>query len=198
MKKTYLLLVILVVGVLYYFATYSCLVSGQEDVKSAIGKVQSAYQRRSDLIPNLVAVVKGYAVHENKTLTEVIKARQQVTEFKVDAGQLQNNPEAQKRFMTAQSELSNALSRLLVVSEQYPNLKADQQFLNLQAQIEGSENRINVERVRWQEAVNSYNKSVRGPLSHFIANMGGFTVMPYFEAKEGADIAPKVDFTSNN
>ena len=186
------IILLAIIAVAWWGGTYNSLVRAQEKVKESCGQVQNVYQRRADLIPNLVAIVKGYAAHESATLIEVTKARQQVTQLNV--GDLAKNAEAQKQFMAAQGQLGSALSRLMVVSEAYPNLKADQGFRDLQTQLEGTENRITVERMRWQQDTASFNVIVRGFLSGIVASHNGFTVLPYFEAEQGANTAPKISF----
>ncbi len=188
--------IIAIIAVAWWGTTYNSLVLTQEQVKESCGQVQNVCQRRSDLIPNLVAVVKGYAGHENSTLVEVIKARQQITQINV--GDLMKNPEAQKQFMAAQGQLSGALQRLMVVAEAYPNLKANENFRDLQTQLEGTENRITVERMRWQQDTKAYNMLVRGFLTHIVADHNGFTVLPYFEAEKGAATAPKISFEKSS
>lgn len=163
-----------------------------QNIKAQWGDIQSAYQRRTDLIGNLVNTVKGVANFEKGTLTEVIAARASATQMKIDPNDL--TPENMAKFQAAQSSLSGALGRLMVVSEQYPQLKATQNFSELQAQIEGTENRINVERNKFNETVRDYNGDlVRFP-SSFVAKMLGFMEKGYFEADKGSDKAPVVDF----
>ncbi len=203
MKKIGLTLLVLLglfaglafMGLLWWSTTYNGLVKEQEAAKRACGQVQNVYQRRADLIPNLVETVKGYAAHESGTLEAVTRARQQVTQINV--GDLLKDPDAQKRYLEAQGTLYNALTRLLAVQEAYPNLKADQNFLSLQAELAGTENRISVERKRWQEATEAYNIEVRGYFSGFVASRSGFAVMPYYEAQAGAETAPKISFKNN-
>lgn len=185
----------LVVAVLYTTSTYNGFMQREEDVKGAWGQVLNVYQRRADLIPNLVNTVKGYAAHEKETLTQVIEARAKATQIAPDA--LQNafaNPQAFAQFEQAQAGLSSALSKLMVVVEKYPDLKANQNFLALQDQLEGTENRITVERQRFNEGVNGYNKTVRRVPGKFIATLFGFAEKPYFQATAGAEQAPKVEF----
>ena len=175
------------------FGVYNKLVSYDENVKQSWGQVENQYQRRYDLIPNLVETVKGYAKHEESVFENVAEARASVGKLTVTPEVL-NDPQAFKRFQMAQDALSSALSRLLAVSENYPNLKADQNFLALQAQLEGTENRIAVERRRFNEAVQGYNVLVRTVPSAIIASFSGFRERPYFTAAEGAANAPKVQF----
>ena len=165
-----------------------------EEVKAAWSEVQNQYQRRADLIPNLVATVKGAAKFEQETLTQVIEARSKATAVKVDASTL-NDPEAFRTFERAQSELSNALSRLLVVVERYPDLKANQNYRDLQAQLEGTENRITVARKRYIEKVADYNKGVRFFPTNLTAKyLLNLDVRPTFGADEGAAKPPEVKF----
>jgi LemA protein len=172
---------------------YNTLQSLDEEVKGAWGEVQNQYQRRSDLVPNLVATVKGAAKFEQDTLTQVIEARSNATATKIDAESL-NNPEAFKKFEQAQSQLSSALSRLLVVVERYPDLKANQNFQNLQAQLEGTENRIAVARKRYVERVAQYNTEVRSFPTNLTAKFLGLEVRPSFTAEEAAQKPPQVKF----
>ena len=165
-----------------------------EEVKAAWSEVQNQYQRRADLVPNLVATVKGAAQFEQDTLTKVIEARSKATSVKIDANTI-NNPEAFKKFEQAQGELSSALSRLLVVVERYPELKATQRFADLQAQLEGTENRIAVARKRYVESVAEYNKGVRYFPTNLTAKyLLGLDVRPTFTADEGAAKPPQVKF----
>ncbi len=188
--------VIIILGGFVYCVgpgNYNKLVNMDEGVKSAWAQVENVYQRRADLIPNLVETVKGYAKHESETLQAVVDARSRVGSIKIDQSII-NNPEAFKKYQAAQGELSGALSRLLVVTENYPNLKANENFLDLQSQLEGTENRITVERMRYNEAAQQYNAFRRSFPAMFIANMGGFQEKAYFQAEEGAKTAPKVKF----
>ena len=168
------------------------MVQKDEAVKGQWGNVENVYQRRSDLIPNLVSTVKGYADFESKTLTDVIEARSKATQVKISPENL--NQESLKQFQSAQGELSSTLSRLMMVVEQYPNLKANQNFLDLQAQLEGTENRIAVERKRFNDLSQEYNSFIRQFPKNIWANLFGFEKKVYFEAEEGAEKAPKVDF----
>lgn len=193
MKKSTIILIaiaaVVLIGILWYRNIYNQELKLNQQVKSQWANVESSYQRRSDLIPNLVNTVKGYAEFEQETLTQVIEARSKATAINVNAENLDENTFAQ--FQQAQTGLSSALSRLLVVVEKYPDLKANQNFLELQAQLEGTENRINVERNRYNEVVGTYN-SFSGRF--LIKPIFGFKEKPYFEAKEGAEIAPTVQF----
>ncbi len=190
--------VILVLGFMAYRFTvgnYNQLVGLDEAVKSAWSQVQNQYQRRADLIPNLVATVQGAATFEKETLQGVIEARAKATQIQINADEVINNPEKFRQFQQAQDGLSSALSRLLVTVEQYPNLKANQNFLDLQTQLEGTENRIGVERRRFNETVQAYNSKLRTFPTVAIARMMGFQERPYFEASTDAQTAPKVDFS---
>jgi len=169
---------------------YNSLVTTEENLTKNWANVESAYQRRLDLIPNLVSTVKGYADFEKSTLIEVTNARKQVTEVKVDA----NDPNSFKQFEAAQNNLSNSLSRLLVVVEKYPDLKANQSFLDLQRELAGTENRINVERRKYNDAVQLYNINLRRFPRNMLAGMFGFDKKTYFEAKPGAENVPEVKF----
>lgn len=164
----------------------------EADAKTAWSNVESAYQRRADLIPNLVATVKGYAAHEKETLEGVIKARSEATKTTIDAGDL--TPEKMAQFQKAQQGLSGALSRLLVTVERYPELKADKSFLELQSQLEGTENRINVTRDRFNEAVNVYDKFTTKFPGKLLAGLFGFEEMARFTSAPGSENAPKVEF----
>ncbi len=172
---------------------YNKLVSYDENVKQSWGQVENQYQRRYDLIPNLVETVKGYAKHEEDVFIKVAEARSSVGKLTVTPEVL-NNPQAFSRFQQAQDALSSALTRLMAVSENYPNLKADQNFLALQSQLEGTENRIAVERQRFNLSVQTFNTIVRTMPSAIIASFSGFHERPYFAAQEGASTAPKVQF----
>ena len=172
--------------------TYNGLVTADEGVKAAWSQVENVYQRRADLIPNLVATVKGYASHESSTLEAVIEARAKATQVTVDPDKLTEENIA--AFQSAQSELGNAIGRLLVSVEQYPDLKANQNFLELQAQLEGTENRITVERQKFNDTAKAYNTQVRSFPANIIASMFNFEQKGYFKAAEGAQIAPKVEF----
>lgn len=154
--------------------------------------VESSYQRRADLIPNIVATVKGYADHEKETLEGVIKARSEATKTIINAGNL--TPEKMAQFQQAQQGLSGALSKLLVSVERYPELKADKSFLELQSQLEGTENRINVERNRFNKLAGDYNITIKKIPTNFIASIGGFDGMPLYKSDPGSKSAPKVEF----
>lgn len=191
------LAIVLVLGFAAYSSvvgTYNRIVMLEENVSAQWGQVQNAYQRRSDLIPNLVATVKGYASHESGVLEGIAEARSRAGGVMNVSDEVLNDPAAFKRFQQAQSELSGALQRLLVVTENYPDLKANQNFLALQDQLEGTENRISVERKRFNDAVSGYNKTIKQIPGLIIANLGGFREKSYFEADAAAQSAPAVSF----
>lgn len=171
---------------------YNRLVEQDEAIAQQWAQVENAYQRRADLIPNLVNTVKGYADFEQETLTRVIEARSKATSINVDAENL--SPESIENFQQAQDQLSSALSRLLVTVERYPDLKANQNFLELQAQLEGTENRIAFERKKFNDSVGVYNRSVRRFPRNIVAAIFGFDRKGYFEAESGAEEAPEVQF----
>ena len=191
MKKGILIIIaLLALVVIWGVGIYNGLVSKQEGVETAVGNVQTAYQKRADLIPNLVATVKNYAEYEAGTLTAVVEARAKATSVTLDANNL--TEENMKAFQAAQDEMSGALSRLLVTVEQYPDLKANQNYLELQSQLEGCENAIANARREFNEMARDYNTTVRRFPGNIIAGMFGFDKKPYFEASEGADKAPDV------
>lgn len=173
---------------------YNRMVDTREEVDKTWANVQNQYQRRADLIPNLVKTVKAYADFEQETLTKVIEARSKATAINIDPSNLDEN--ALKKFQAAQGELSGALSRLLVTIERYPDLKANQNFLEFQSQLEGTENRINVARDRYNEAVKAHNAYIRKFPQVIYSGWFGFKTRPYFEAEAGSDEAPDVDFGS--
>lgn len=194
-KKNLILLAVgglLLICVFWSFSTYNSLVGQDEIVTTAWGNVQTQYQRRSDLIPNLVNVVKGYAKHEKETLEAVVSARARATQITVNADGL--TPEKLQQYQQAQGQLSAALGKLLAVSESYPNLKANENFSELQAQLEGTENRISESRTRYNKAVQGYNISVRKFPRNIVAKMFGFAPKAKFEAAENAQNAPTVNF----
>ncbi len=196
MKRGSLVLLVLL-GIVLIGGCMTCnlqktLVSTDENVKSKWGEVQNQYQRRADLIPNLVATVKGAANFEQKTLTDVINARARATSIQVNPDQL--TPEKLREFQSAQGELSQALGRLMVVTENYPELKANQNFLALQDQLEGTENRITVARKNYNDAVQEYNTKLRTFPNNIFGGMLGFQVKGMFEADAGAQRAPSVQF----
>lgn len=200
MKKflVFLLVVggIAVLAAMWFVRTRNQLVTMDEQVKTAWSQVENVYQRRLDLIPNLVATVKGVANFEQETLQKVVEARSQATQISPQALQgAINDPAAFEKFQAAQGALSSALSRLLVVVERYPELKANQNFLELQAQLEGTENRIAVERRRFNEVAQGYNTAIRRFPESLVASLSGFAARPYFQADPGAAQAPKVDFS---
>lgn len=171
------------------------LVEREEGVESAWAQVENQYQRRADLIPNLVNTVRGAADFEQETLTSVIEARSQATSVNISADDL-NDPAKLQQFQQAQAQLSGALSRLLVTVERYPELKANANFRDLQSQLEGTENRISTERMRFNNAAQSYNTSIRKFPTSIFASIGGFDRKAYFEADQGAEQAPTVDFNN--
>lgn len=191
MKKL-ILLAIAAICTMTSCSTYNNMVSMDEAVKSAWSNVETQYQRRADLIPNLVSTVKGYAAHEESTLQAVIDARSKATSVNISLDEL--TPEKIAEFQQAQSAVSSALGRLIAVSENYPDLKANQNFLELQAQLEGTENRITVARKAFNDATQGYNVAVRSFPANIIAMMFGFDQKAYFEAEEAAATAPKVEF----
>lgn len=191
MKKWIWIGVVAVVAIFFY-ATYNGFVNREEGLKSAWFNVETQYQRRADLIPNLVNTVKGYAAHETQTLNEVTEARARATSINLSADDL--TPERLAQFQRAQAEVRSALGRLIAVSESYPDLKANQNFLELQAQLEGTENRIAVARKDFNAAAQQYNVSVRRFPANLVARMFGFGQKPYFESAEGAAAAPQVTF----
>jgi LemA protein len=174
--------------------SYNGLVGSSQAVDAQWGQVENVYQRRADLIPNLVATVKGAAAFEQDTLIAVTQARASVGQMKVDAGNLPNDPAAFAKFEQAQQGLSGALQRLMVVVEKYPELKANQNFRDLQVQLEGTENRISVERMRFNEVAQTYNTRRQTFPTVIFANMMGFGPKAYFKAQVGSDVAPTVDF----
>ena len=191
MKKWIWIGVVAVVAIFFY-ATCNGFVNREEGLKSAWSNVETQYQRRADLIPNLVNTVKGYAAHETQTLNEVTEARARATSINLSADDL--TPERLAQFQRAQAEVRSALGRLIAVSESYPDLKANQNFLELQAQLEGTENRIAVARKDFNAAAQQYNVSVRRFPANLVARMFGFGQKPYFESAEGAAAAPQVTF----
>lgn len=186
-----ILIVLIAVG--WGISTYNRIVSAEEGVKSGWSQVENQYQRRYDLIPNLVETVKGFAKQEREVLEAVTNARSRVGQLSVTPEVL-NDPQAFAKFQQAQDGLSSALSRLLVVTENYPTLRSNENFLALQSQLEGTENRISVERRRFNETVQSFNTMIRRFPASFIASMAGFKEKAYFSAVSGAEQAPKVQF----
>ncbi|MCM1176369.1 MAG: LemA family protein [Clostridium sp.] len=196
MKKGWIILIAVALAVVAIFVwtknSYNSLVAGDEQVSAAWSQVENVYQRRADLIPNLVATVKGYAEHEQSTLEGVIEARSKATQVTVNPDKLTEEEIA--RFQAAQGELGSALGRLMMITENYPELKANQNFRDLQAQLEGTENRIATERMKYNEVARAYNTSVRSFPKNIIASMFNFGTKGYFKASEGAETAPKVEF----
>ena len=187
--------IIVALAVLLFFWTkgvYNNLVTQDEGVKTAWSQVENQYQRRADLIPNLVNTFKGYAAHEKNTLEGVMNARAKATQTTIDPTNL--NEETMKQYQAAQGELSNALSRLMVVVERYPELKANENFRELQVQLEGTENRITVERKRFNEVAQGYNTYVRTFPNNILSGFFGFQAKAYFTAEVGAEKAPQVEF----
>lgn len=192
MKKTgWIIVAVIVVLVLWLFSGYNGLVSSQEEVTTELANVQTQYQRRADMMPQLAKIVKAYAKHERETFEQVTKARAAVGQVKLDANNL---TEANlKQFTAAQGELTNAFSKLMLVAERYPELKASENFKSLQIQEEGTENRISEARRKYNEAVQSYNVKVRRMPNAIIAGLFGFDAMPKFEAAAGSEKAPDLD-----
>ncbi len=192
MKKLLTAILVIVGAMSLSSCSYNSMVQLDENVKGKWGQVQTQYQRRSDLIPNLVATVKGAADFEKSTLTAVIEARAKATSVQVDPTKL--TPESIQQFQAAQGQLSSALGRLLAVSENYPQLRANESFMGLQAQLEGTENRITVARKDFNDAVQEFNTKIRKFPANITAKMFGFTEKGYFQAEVGSDKAPTVKF----
>ncbi len=196
MKKTWIILAVIAVLLLLAYSSvkssYNNMVTMQEGVTAQWSQVENVYQRRSDLIPNLVNTVKGYADFEQETLTQVIEARAKATSVNINPDKL--DAQSIQNFQNAQSGLSSALSKLMVVVEKYPELKANLGFLDLQAQLEGTENRITVERMKFNESAQAYNTFIRTFPKNIFAGMFGFEKKAYFEAEAGAEKAPEVQF----
>ena len=193
MKKTsWIVLIAVAFLALWVVKCYNKLVQQEEQVETEWAQVENQYQRRIDLIPNLVATVKGYATHEQETLQGVIDARARATQVTVDPSN--TTPEQLAAFQAAQGELSQALGRLLAVAESYPDLKANENFRDLQQQLEGTENRIAVARQMFNDTARKYNTEIRRFPKNIIAGAFGFEKKPYFEAEDGAEKAPKVEF----
>jgi LemA protein len=192
MKRMKFVLISAVVAVLFSSCGYNKMVEMDEQVTSQWAQVENVYQRRADLIPNLVNTVKGYAAHERETLEGVIEARSKATSVNIDPKNL--TPESIQQFNQAQEGLSSALSRLMVVVERYPDLKANQNFMDLQAQLEGTENRITVERQKFNQTTQTYNAYIRKFPQVIYAGWFGFEKKTYFEAQQGAEKAPEVQF----
>lgn len=193
MKKGLIITIAIVVALgLWGITGFNSLVSMEENVENQWAQVETQYQRRADLIPNLVNTVKGYASHEKETLTGVIEARSKATQMTVNAKDL--TPEKLAKFQAAQGQLGAALGRLMALSESYPDLKANEQFMGLQAQLEGTENRIAVARKNFNDAAKAYNVKIRKFPKNILAGMFGFDKRPYFEADAGSEKAPQVEF----
>ena len=194
MKRTVIIVsvIVLVVVAAWAIMGYNGLVQADEAVSTAWSNVGNQYQRRADLIPNLVNTVKGYAAHEQETLDAVVAARTRATQVTVDAENM--TPELLLQYQKAQGEVGAALGRLLAITEAYPDLKANSNFLELQAQLEGTENRISVARMKFNEAAKEYNTSIRKFPKNLLASMFGFEKRPYFEAQEGVENVPAVQF----
>ena len=193
-KKSGIIILLAIIGiaVIWLVSSYNKMVRGDEACSRQWSKVESQYQRRMDLIPNLVSTVKGYANHEKETLLQVIEARNQASNTRVNPNTLSEKEIAE--FQATQDNLSGALNRLMVVVERYPDLKANQNFLQLQSQLEGTENRIAVERQRFADVVNAYNKQIRSFPANLVAGIFGFERKAYFAAQSGAENAPAVVF----
>jgi len=186
------LLGLVVLVFMWGMGQYNSMVKADEAVGKQWANVESQYQRRSDLIPNLVSTVKGYAKHEEGTLTAVVEARAKATQTVIDPTNM--TEESMAKYQAAQSQVSSALSRLLVTVERYPDLKANQNFLELQAQLEGTENRISVERQRFNDSAQGFNTLIRQFPKNIVASMGGFEKKVYFKAEAGTEKAPTVTF----
>lgn len=191
-RSTIVVIIILALLVLWGISVNNKMVSQEEGVTTAWANVESQYQRRADLIPNLVNTVKGYAAHESETLQAVVEARAKATSISVDSQNM--TPEQLKEFQEAQNQVTGALGRLIAVAESYPDLKANENFKELQAQLEGTENRIATERKKYNEVVKSYNTYIRKFPQSLFANILGFDKKPYFESEEGSEKAPVVEF----
>ncbi len=192
-KTLFIGLGVVFVLILGYIMSHNGLVAAEEQVNSSWSQVQNQYQRRLDLLPNLVETVKGYAAHESNVLTEVTELRSRIGGMNVSKDLL-DDPAAFQKFQESQTQLSSAISRLLVVTENYPDLKANQNFLALQSQLEGTENRIAVERKRFNESVETYNTKIRKIPTSIVASLGGFKQKAYFQSEAGAEKAPQVKF----
>lgn len=191
-KSTWIIIAVIAVIVIWAISINNRMVGMEEDVNKSWGNVENVYQRRADLIPNLVNTVKGYAEHETSTFEAVVNARAKATSINVNPENM--TADQLKEFQKAQNEVSGALGRLIAISESYPELKANENFKELQAQLEGTENRIAVERKNFNESSANFNKYIRKFPQSIIAGIRGFEKKPYFEAEEGADKAPKVEF----
>jgi LemA protein len=198
MKKSWIIIGVIVLLVVVLFSwtkgTYNGLVKAEEKVNKSWADVEGAYQRRTDLIPNLVSTVKGYAKFEQETLIKVIEQRAAATKPTINIDPTKLDANALAQFQKTQDELGSALGRLLVTVEKYPDLKANENFKQLQAQLEGTENRINTERRKFNDMVNEFNSTLRSFPTNILGGMFGFEKKPYFEAQAGAENAPKVEF----
>lgn len=196
MKKTIIVIAVIAVVVIALFGwvkgTYNGMVEQDENVSKAWAQVENVYQRRADLIPNLVNTVKGYAKHESETLQGVVEARAKATQMSVDLDDL--SEENIKKYQAAQGDFQQAIGRLLMLTENYPDLKANENFRDLQAQLEGTENRITVERQKFNETAKVYNTNIRKFPNNIFAGIFGFEKKGYFEAQEGTEKAPEVNF----
>ncbi|WP_278855276.1 LemA family protein [Leyella stercorea] len=191
-KGLIITIVVIALVAIWGISSYNGLVSMDENVSNSWANVETQYQRRSDLIPNLVNTVKGYAKHESQTLESVMQARSQATQVKIDPSNC--TPQQLAAYQKAQGDVTTALGKLLAITENYPDLKANQNFLELQSQLEGTENRINVARKDFNDTAKKYNTSLRRFPRNIIASMFGFEKRNYFEAEAGAEKAPKVEF----
>ena len=191
-KSTIGLIAVIAIIAFWLIGVYNGMVGLDEGVNTAWANVETQYQRRADLIPNLVNTVKGYAQHEQSTFEAVVNARSKATSITIDPSNV--TPEKLQEFQQAQGELASALGRLIAISENYPDLKASEQFKELQAQLEGTENRINVARINFNNEAKKYNTTIRTFPRNMFAGMLGFTQRAYFEAEAGANQAPKVEF----
>lgn len=189
------IVILIVISIYGRFKTaYNSMVVMDEEVSAKWSQVENVYQRRADLIPNLVATVKGYATHEEETFTKLAEARSKLGGVVNISDEVLNDPALFEKYQSAQSTLGGALQRLMMVTENYPQLRANEQFIALQSQLEGTENRITVERQRFNETAKTYNAYIRRFPTSIIANMTGFTRKSYFKATEGAEVAPVVNF----
>lgn len=191
-RSTIIILAVVAIVVIWGITSYNGLVKQQQSVEAQWGNVENAYQRRADLIPNLVETVKGYAKHESETFQQVVEARSRATQTTVDVSNL--TEEQLQKYQQAQTEVGSALSRLIAIGESYPDLKASQNFQELQVQLEGTENRIKEERDAFNQAAQQYNVKVKTFPTNIMANIFGFDTKAYFKSAEGADQAPKVSF----
>lgn len=191
-RSTIIILAVVAIVAIWGVTSYNGLIKQQQSVEAQWGNVENAYQRRADLIPNLVETVKGYAKHESETFQQVVEARSRATQTTVDVSNL--TEEQLQKYQQAQTEVGSALSRLIAIGESYPDLKASQNFQELQVQLEGTENRIKEERDAFNQAAQQYNVKVKTFPTNILANIFGFDIKAYFKSAEGADQAPKVSF----